>query len=132
MIGRKQNNISVFPVKIGYATYSENTASIGNRVWKASTLVEKVKELKLEPFKLQIQAIDLSASPWTGKTIYDIAGHVKRALAADLSHPVIMSEYGWIMDGWHRILKAIIEDKPYVLAVRFELDPVEDYTVNNE
>lgn len=38
----------------------------------------------------------------------DLLLDVRRAIAADLSYPVILTPDGWLCDGAHRILKAII------------------------
>ena len=36
----------------------------------------------------------------------DIGNHMKRALAADLKYPIVISCEGNVMDGMHRILKS--------------------------
>ena len=92
--------------------------------WTAPYLYEQVKENKLRAFRLPLRHIEIGLGRWDGggsKMAPDlIAYHVKRAMAADLSIPVVMDYQGTIMDGWHRILRALIEDKPYVLCYRFD------------
>ena len=57
---------------------------------------------------------------------------MKRVQAADLQYPVIMDGDGFVMDGWHRIMKAILEDRDHVMAVRFDETPPCDYIKSNE
>ncbi len=49
--------------------------------------------------------------------------HMRAALSADLSKPIILDEDGELMDGRHRIMRAMLEGKPSVLAVRFDENP---------
>lgn len=54
-----------------------------------------------------------------------LAEHMKRVLAADLSHPVILSAEGNLMDGNHRVVKAWLEGK-LVPTVQFPVTPPPD------
>ena len=46
---------------------------------------------------------------------------------ADMSYPIIMDDEGFIMDGWHRVAKALLEGRETIKAVRFENTPAPDY-----
>ena len=46
---------------------------------------------------------------------------------ADLTFPVILSSDGRIMDGMHRVLKALLAGLSHISAVRFSSDPEPDY-----
>ena len=46
---------------------------------------------------------------------------------ADLSVPIILSSNGTVMDGMHRIAKAVLQDKNDIEAVQFEKDPEPDH-----
>jgi hypothetical protein len=46
---------------------------------------------------------------------------------ADLSFPIILSSDGCVMDGMHRVVRAALEDREVIDAVRFERDPEPDY-----
>ena len=52
--------------------------------------------------------------------------------AADLSHPVILSSSGGLMDGGHRMAKAWAAGATTVRAVRFAVDPEPDYVVADQ
>jgi hypothetical protein len=48
-------------------------------------------------------------------------------LESDLAFPIILSSDGRVMDGMHRICKALLEDRTEIEAVRFVEDPAPDY-----
>ncbi|MET7281858.1 hypothetical protein ABZS29_26730 [Kribbella sp. NPDC005582] len=56
-----------------------------------------------------------------------VATHAGRIQKADLSHPVILSADGGLMDGGHRISKAWLAGSTTINAVRFKVDPDPDY-----
>jgi hypothetical protein len=56
-----------------------------------------------------------------------MAFHMRRALDVDTNYPVILSQEGFIMDGWHRVLRALIDGKATIKAVRFQKTPPHDY-----
>jgi ParB-like chromosome segregation protein Spo0J len=43
-------------------------------------------------------------------------------------HPVIMDPSGFIVDGWHRVTKALLEGRDTIPAVRFKEMPAWEYT----
>lgn len=45
----------------------------------------------------------------------------------DLNFPIILSSDGRIMDGMHRVAKALLEGRGTIEAVRFRQDPEPDY-----
>lgn len=48
-------------------------------------------------------------------------------LDCDLTFPVILSSDGRVMDGMHRVCKALLEGIEDINAVRFVRDPEPDY-----
>jgi hypothetical protein len=67
-----------------------------------------------------------------GPTCREVAEHARRIDAADMSHPVILSADGQLMDGGHRIAKAYLLGERTVQARRFETDPEPDWIVPDE
>ncbi len=61
-------------------------------------------------------------------TCREVVNHTSLILACDLSFPVILSSDGRVMDGMHRICKALLEGLDAIEAVRFVHDPAPDYT----
>jgi hypothetical protein len=62
-------------------------------------------------------------------TCRQVAEHARRIDTADLTHPVILSADGSLMDGGHRIAKAYLLGQPTVRARRFAIDPAPDRIV---
>lgn len=53
--------------------------------------------------------------------------HMRLVLAADLRYPIILDRDGRLMDGMHRVCKALLEGRPEIPAVQFEEDPEPDF-----
>lgn len=60
-------------------------------------------------------------------TCRDIAEHARMIEAAGLAWPIILSSDGRVMDGMHRVLKALNLGQSTIRAVIFEIDPEPDY-----
>jgi len=56
-----------------------------------------------------------------------VALHAKLIMDTDLSYPIILSSNGRVMDGMHRVCKALLEGKSTIAAVQFSDDPEPDY-----
>jgi len=60
-------------------------------------------------------------------TYREVAEHAKLIAGADLRFPIIVSSTGRVMDGMHRIMKALNAGMATIDAVVFESDPEPDY-----
>lgn len=56
-----------------------------------------------------------------------VVGHARLMAAADLGFPIILSADGRVMDGMHRVGKAILLGRPAIEAVQFVNDPEPDF-----
>ena len=45
----------------------------------------------------------------------------------DLGYPIILASDGSVMDGMHRVAKALLEGQETIGAVKFSQDPEPDY-----
>ena len=45
----------------------------------------------------------------------------------DLSHPIVLGADGRVMDGMHRVAKALLQGHDVIEAVQFVKDPEPDY-----
>jgi hypothetical protein len=65
-------------------------------------------------------SIDLSCRPWHLETIGDFIEHVIdiNNCAAHNKYPVIMTPQGWIMNGWHRVARAVLAGEKTIKAKR--------------
>lgn len=77
----------------------------------------------LDAFDMPLAGLVLSSVIWSDFNIYDLAFHCGRVNAADLDKPIILDWLGDIADGRHRVIKAIMEGKRYIKAVRMTWKP---------
>ncbi len=56
-----------------------------------------------------------------------ILEHIQLIEQCDLSYPIILDSAGRVMDGMHRVCKALLQGVDAVPAVQFEVDPEPDY-----
>jgi hypothetical protein len=75
---------------------------------------------------------ELDEAYWAGEedqklTCRQIVDHARLMAESDLAFPVILSADGRIMDGMHRVCKALLQGLDQVDAVRFVRDPEPDY-----
>ena len=115
------------PVRISGCRVDEERHWQGKKVWIMAKPIDMAKDL--EVFDLPLAHIDIDVAPWGDKKpIENFAYHMKRVQHSDLKHPVIMSQSGFIMNGWHRVVKAMLEGRESVKAVRFERNPPQCFT----
>ncbi len=103
----------------------------GLRAWNIQRLVEISSTLPRE--RVPLSAIrELDEPYWSGDpaqsiTCRQIAEHARLIRDSDFSFPVILSSDGRVMDGMHRICKALLEGLSDIEAVLFLHDPEPDY-----
>jgi hypothetical protein len=98
---------------------SQNYYRNGDEHYDVSTLIQYAKEREFPVFNLALAGVDLEAMPYKIEDISGLIGHVYRINKANLSYPILLSEHGYIMDGWHRICKAILNGNTHIKAIRF-------------
>ena len=57
----------------------------------------------------------------------NVAEHASLIQTSDLSFPIILSRDGSVMDGMHRVAKAVLLGRTTIEAVQFTDDPAPDY-----
>lgn len=107
--------------------YHFRPSAAGLRAWDVDRLAALTKHL--EPELVPITSIRELDEPYWGEpmTCRNVAEHARLINEADLGYPVILSSDGRIMDGMHRVLKALIRGESHILAVRFLTDPGPDF-----
>ena len=60
-------------------------------------------------------------------TVRSIFEHIQLAVESDLNFPIILSSDGRVMDGMHRVIKALMNRDETINAVQFEIDPRPDH-----
>jgi hypothetical protein len=96
------------------------TSRLGNHEWSVSRLFELSRNLEVMTIPLKHMNMYYK---YENMTLRELAGHMVAVNNADLKYPIILDEDGEIMDGRHRLLKAIIEGKRTIKAVRFKKNP---------
>ncbi len=103
----------------------------GLQAWDVHRLIELARDLPV--VRVPLSAIDeIDTVYWFDDdfekpTVRKVIEHAKLMQEADLAWPIILSRTGRVMDGMHRIAKALMEGHETIDAVRFEVDPEPDY-----
>src|SRR5689334_17486217 len=99
----------------------------GLRAWDIDRLVALSRHLVSQP--VPIASIrELDESYWgASMTCRQVAEHARLIHEAAIGYPVILSSDGRIMDGMHRVLKALMQGESHIPAVRFLTDPEPDF-----
>lgn len=98
-------------------------------VWDVEKLWKLAECLPVQRFNID-SILETNRDCWFCEirepTIRNVAQHAKRINEADLSFPIILNADGALMDGGHRIAKAIMQGTDEILAVRFDRMPTPD------
>ncbi len=103
----------------------------GYYAWDVDRLIELTKGF--ERRQVDVESIrELDQAFWfSGKndrpTCRAIVDRMRLIDEADWSHPIILSSDGRVMDGMHRMAKALFEGRETIEAVRFVEDPEPDF-----
>ena len=100
-------------------------------IWDVDRLVELSSDLPRRMVPLS-SIRELDEAYWgnddgPGMTCRQVVEHMRLIEEADLSFPIILCSEGRIMDGMHRVAKALLEGREEIEAVRFEEDAPPDY-----
>jgi hypothetical protein len=103
----------------------------GFDAWDVDHLIELSRTLPVEAIDVASIA-DVDSVYWIGAdgsapTVRILVKHMKLIENVDLGFPIILSVDNRVMDGMHRVAKALLEGVPTVLAVRFAVQPEPDF-----
>lgn len=103
----------------------------GVDAWDVGRLVELSKDLPIEEVPLaSISEID-SVYWFDGgrerPTVRKVIDHLRLVQEVDPSYPIILGVDGRVMDGMHRIARALLEGRTTIAARRFVAHPEPDY-----
>lgn len=102
----------------------------GFYTWDVDKLVGKSKNFPVISVKLD-EIKELDENFWymekTKPTPRSIVNHFKLMNETDLKYPVILGADGRVMDGMHRLVKALFLGHKEIKAVLFNEDPEPDY-----
>jgi hypothetical protein len=103
----------------------------GLDAWDVERVIEMAAPLAVEEVELasisEIDSVYWFAEGFPPPTVREIIEHVRLMATVDTSDPVILGPDGRVMDGMHRIARALLENRRTIQARRFERLPEPDY-----
>ncbi len=102
--------------------YSPETqmSRIGKHSWSVARLFMLIKDLPV--MEVPLDHLNVYHN-YKELNLRQMVMHMKAVMDADLSKPIILDEDGEIMDGRHRIMKAMFCGCTTIKAVRFNENP---------
>ena len=103
----------------------------GLHAWDVDRLIELSSALPVRDVALdsidEIDSVYWFDDQIDRPTVHRVVDHVRLIEEVDLSYPIILGVDGRVMDGMHRIAKALLEGRSTISAVQFEVHPDPDY-----
>ena len=99
----------------------------GVRIWDVDRLIELSRDLPRKRVPLasirEVDEVYWFDGDENLPTCRQVLLHMRLVEETDLAHPIILGADGRVMDGMHRVLKALSQDHVDIEAVQFEQDP---------
>src|SRR5262249_33887876 len=101
----------------------------GLLAWDVDRLVRLSRDLPVRAVPLtEIRELDQAVfGDDEAPTWRSFAAHLRLVQAAELRYPIIRAADGSVMDGRHRVTKALAEGRDTIDAVQFTADPAPDH-----
>lgn len=103
-----------------FYSVKDQMAHLGNHWWSVARLFELAKDLPV--MDIPIDHLNIYYK-YEDLTLRDMVMHMKAVEEADLNFPIILDEDGDLLDGRHRIMKALFIGAKTIKAVRFDENP---------
>jgi hypothetical protein len=102
----------------------------GHDAWDVDGLVALSADIPVEEVALD-DITEIDSVYWFDDdhpaTVREVAVHVRLTNEVDTSHPIILGPDGRVMDGMHRVIRALIEGRQAIAARRLMALPEPDY-----
>jgi hypothetical protein len=98
----------------------EQYCQLSNHYWSVIRLIKLVEDLPVR--SAPIDTINIYHR-YKNLSLREMVTHIKAVNDADLSKPIILDEEGELMDGRHRIMKAMMLGHKSIKYVRFDENP---------
>ena len=111
--------------------YSLRRSAGGFDAWDVDRLVELATGLPVREVAVADIA-ELDEEYWFADsevpaTVRAVVEHARLIAEVDLAHPIILDVHGRVMDGMHRVARALLDGRATLPAVRFEVQPPPDF-----
>lgn len=98
----------------------DQMCTLGHNSWSVARLFELARELPVMDVPLNHLHLYYT---YEKLTLREMVTHIRAINAADLEKPIILDEDGELMDGRHRLMKAMLTGAETIRAVRFDENP---------
>lgn len=99
---------------------NEQMCTLGRHSWSVPRLFELARDLPVMNVPLNHLSLYYT---YEKLTLREMVMHMKAVNDADLDKPIILDEDGELMDGRHRLMKAMLTGAETVKVVRFDENP---------
>lgn len=111
--------------------YHFRQTELGLSAWRVDRLIELSQDLPVRHIN-PLDVADLQTNHWYMEDAAvpspaSIIEHMKLIEASDLKYPIILDAQGRVMDGMHRVCKAVLHRVEQISAKQFAVDPEPDY-----
>ena len=111
--------------------YHFRESTNGYFAWDVFRLLELSKDLEIIQVPID-QIKELDEEYWYGSdeniaSCRSVLGHAKLIEETDLAYPIILCHEGRVMDGMHRVCKAVMKGREEISAVKFKTYIEPDY-----
>jgi hypothetical protein len=111
--------------------YNVWPGELGLDAWDVDRLIRLSRDLPVHGVPLDDIA-EIDTDYWfrhgpIAPTVRRVVEHMKLTTEVDLSYPIILASSGRVMDGMHRVARAVLDGHPTIEAVRFASDPEPDF-----
>jgi len=95
--------------------------TIGDKKYNVAAAIFESEKIEIKA--LPIADIYIGYGSPCGNSLRDFVAHMKLVNDADLNFPIILSQDGEVIDGKHRLAKALLTEQKTILTKRFIKDP---------
>ena len=103
----------------------------GLDAWDVDRLIDLARNLPVQEIPVssvwEIDTVYWFDEQTDPPTVRSVVEHARLMNRVDMSHPIILGFDGRVMDGMHRIGRALLEGESTIQAVQFEHDLEPDY-----
>lgn len=103
----------------------------GFDAWDVDRLIALSRDLPVEEVELaaiwEVDTVYWFDAETDSPTVRRVVEHLRLMEEVDMDHPIILGYDGRVMDGMHRVARALFEGRTTINAVRFTDQPDPDY-----
>jgi hypothetical protein len=97
----------------------DQNSQLGKNIWSVQRLISLTKDFPV----MEVPLDHINVYHNYKVSLREMVMHIQAINNSDLSFPIILDEDGEIMDGRHRVMKALLMGEKTIKAVRFDENP---------